>query len=526
MVLRYGSARDERKTAQADALERAAQVLGRARLPVIGGLLTDIAGAAAGIALAQKLDGVIDHAAGDGLARATQIMHETGGCPASLGEARNRADFIVLVGAAPLKRDPNLLDTLFPKQAGLPRPGHNARELILLGCEAANVPASVPVTKVGSVDLPTLVSMLSAALHEHRTGADGGETEATLTPIAERLRTCAFPVFVIAPTEGLPIHFAHIQFYGYGAEGDRGLSSGAPRIVEAINAHKNVSVDIGQVMFGQTITLSGDILRQFDGRRSANPNKWEIIQDEGNGTGVVPYKYRASSFENAVQWAVGLEIMLLADDLWRVLFSTDHPNGALFVRYPEIIHLLMDSDERERWLEQVPEASRQVYNLPGIARELTLSEIAIITRGAPARIFGLTDRGHLGEGAVGDVAVYSEQKDRTAMFRSADLVFKDGELVFRDGEVVNVTWGRAFQVAPEFDAAIERRLDRFYDRYYGIGPSSFGVPGNIAGRPERLATGPCRICNSKASPSSRPSPRPFPWSARGSSSLRLRSNGR
>jgi formylmethanofuran dehydrogenase subunit B len=191
------------KTGQADALERAAQVLGRARLPVIGGLLTDIAGAAAAIALAQKLDGVIDHAAGDGLARATQIMHETGGCPASLGEARNRADFIVLVGASPLKRDPKLLDTLFPKEAGLPRPGNNARELILLGCEAPSVPASIPVTKVapGSVDLPTLVSMLSAALHDHRTGADGGETEAKLTAIAERLRTGAFPVFVISPCD-------------------------------------------------------------------------------------------------------------------------------------------------------------------------------------------------------------------------------------------------------------------------------------------------------------------------------------
>jgi formylmethanofuran dehydrogenase subunit B len=189
------------KTGQADALGRAAQVLGRARLPVIGGLLTDIAGAAAAIALAQQLEGVIDHAAGDGLARATQIMHETGGCPASLGEARNRADFIVLVGAAPLKRDPNLLDTLFPKEAGLPRPGNNARELILLGCEVPAVPASVPVTKVGSVDLPTLVSMLSAALHDHRTGTDGGETEAALTAIAGRLRTGAFPVFVISPCD-------------------------------------------------------------------------------------------------------------------------------------------------------------------------------------------------------------------------------------------------------------------------------------------------------------------------------------
>jgi formylmethanofuran dehydrogenase subunit A len=293
--------------------------------------------------------------------------------------------------------------------------------------------------------------------------------------------------------DGLPMHLAHIQFYGYGADGPRGFSSAAPRIVEALKTHKNVSVDIGQVLFGQTVTLSGDILRQFDGRGSARPKRWEIVQDEGNGTGIVPYNYRADNFVNAVQWAIGLEIMLLADDLWRVLFSTDHPNGALFTRYPEIIHLLMDRDERARWLERVPEESRALCNLPGIARELSLSEIAIVTRAAPARCLGLTDRGHLGEGAVADVAVYDDDEDRTAMFGHAHLVFKNGDLVVRDGEVVNVTWGRAFQVAPGFDAAIERRVERFWDRYYGIGPSCFGVPSDIAGRPERFATVPCQI---------------------------------
>jgi formylmethanofuran dehydrogenase subunit A len=300
-------------------------------------------------------------------------------------------------------------------------------------------------------------------------------------------------IATIAAADGLPMHLAHVQFYGYSAEGPKGLSSGAARLTDAINAHKNISVDIGQVLFGQTTTLSGDILRQFDGRGGAHPKKWAIAQDEGNGTGIVPYRYRAENFVNAVQWAIGLEIMLLAEDLWRVLFSTDHPNGALFTRYPEIIHLLMDKDERARWLERVPEESRAVINLPSVARELTLSEIAIVTRAAPARILGLTDRGRLGAGAIADIAVYRDERDRTAMFSHAHLVFKDGALVVRDGEAVEIAWGRAFQVAPGFDAAIERRLDRFWDRYYGIGPASFGVPGDIAGRPERFATVPCQI---------------------------------
>ncbi|MGV1015734.1 MAG: amidohydrolase family protein, partial [Methyloceanibacter sp.] len=298
-------------------------------------------------------------------------------------------------------------------------------------------------------------------------------------------------IATIGATEGLPIHLAHIQFYGYGAEGEQGLSSGAPQLMEAVNAHRNVTIDVGQVMFGQTCTVSGDIMRQFDGRRAASPYKWAIDQGDGNGTGIVPYNYRARSFANAVQWSVGLEIFLLAEDLWRVQFSTDHPNGALFVRYPEIFHLLMDREERARWLETLPQSARAVSNLAALNREFSLSELAIVTRAGPARLLGLKDRGHLAPGAVADVAVYTEQKNKTAMFAHAHLVFKDGTLVVRDGEALNVTWGRAYHAAPPVDAHIEKRVNAFYDRYYGVDPAWFGVPATIANRPDRFVTVPC-----------------------------------
>ncbi len=291
--------------------------------------------------------------------------------------------------------------------------------------------------------------------------------------------------------EGQPIHFAHIQFYCYGKGGERGLCSESPRLIEALKRHKNVTVDVGQVMFGQTVTISGDVLRQFDGRRAANPNKWLIQDGDGNGIGIVPYKYKAKSFVNAIQWAIGLELMLLADDLWRVLLTTDHPNGALFTRYPEIIELLMSADERAKWLEKIPEASRECIHLPGIGRELTLSEIAILTRGGPARLLGLKDRGHLGEGAVADVAVYTDSADRRAMFTRADLVLKDGEVVVRKGEVVKTPYGRCIRVTPEVDRAVTQRVEKFYDRYYGVDPALFSVPDTLYAREDRFEALPC-----------------------------------
>ena len=63
----------------------------------------------------------------------------------------------------------------------------------------------------------------------------------------------------IAAAEGVPLHLAHLQFYGYGTEGKRKFSSAAARLAELVNGTPEVTIDIGQVMFGQTVT---DLLRR------------------------------------------------------------------------------------------------------------------------------------------------------------------------------------------------------------------------------------------------------------------------
>ena len=164
---------------------------------------------------------------------------------------------------------------------------------------------------------------------------------------------------------------AHLQFYGYGKEGPQGFSSAAPQLAEAVNAAKNVTIDVGQVMFGQTVTISSDVLRQFSARGQARPKKYAIIDGDSNGVGIVPYEYRAGGFHNAVQFAVGLELFLLIDDPWRVFFTTDHPNGAPFTTYPEIFALLMDKDVRAEWASRLPAEALAVTTLPSLTREYT-----------------------------------------------------------------------------------------------------------------------------------------------------------
>jgi formylmethanofuran dehydrogenase subunit A len=296
----------------------------------------------------------------------------------------------------------------------------------------------------------------------------------------------------IAAAEGRPLHLAHLQFYGYGREGPRGFSSAAARVAQAVNAAVNLTVDVGQVMFGQTVTISSDVLRQFNARTQANPNKWLIFEADANGGGVVPYNYRPGNFHNAVQWAVGLELFLLIDDPARVFFTTDHPNGAPFTTYPEIFALLMSRDLRAEWLAKLPPEAVEMTILPSIGREYSLVEIATMTRAAPAKLLGLSDRGHLGPGAVADVAVYAQAGDWANMFRAAALVFKDGELVVRDGQVTRYRWGRALCVRPERAAGIDRRLKDYYAERYGLTPDFIKVPDRAIPRPDAFELVPCR----------------------------------
>jgi formylmethanofuran dehydrogenase subunit A len=300
----------------------------------------------------------------------------------------------------------------------------------------------------------------------------------------------------IRASEGLPIHLTHIQFHSYGTEGDRKFSSAAARIAEAINSTPNASCDVGQILFGQTVTASGDAMAQHRNSGLANPKKFVVMDIECDaGCGVLPFKYRDKNFVNALQWAIGLEIFLLAADPWRVFLTTDHPNGAPFTTYPHLIRLLMDRTFRNDRLAQLNVDAQALTTLGSIEREYTLNEIAILTRAAPAKLLGISDIGHLAPGAIADITVYRDNADREVMFTSPEYVFKDGEVIVRDGKVVKVTWGRYHTVQPEYDRGIEKRLRDYYARYQTIRADHLRISAeemHTFGHGAALLTHPCR----------------------------------
>ena len=269
--------------------------------------------------------------------------------------------------------------------------------------------------------------------------------------------------------EGLRAHLTHVQFHSYGSEGDRKFSSGAAQIAEAVNRHHNISLDVGQIMFGRTVTESSDSMRQYAGSAFADPKKWVGMDIECDaGCGVVPFRYRNRNFVNALQWAIGLELFLQVDDPWRIFLTTDHPNGAPFTCYPHLIRLLMDKSFRNDMLATLHPEAAAATTLGALDREYSLYEIAILTRAAPARSLGLSGFGSLAVGAPAHITVYRDDADREKMFSTPELVFKNGQLIVREGRVVEEVWGTTHVVHPDYDRAIEHELDQYFERYMTV----------------------------------------------------------
>ena len=99
-----------------DAAAAAAQLLARSGQPIIAGLGADVAGARAAIALAERVGGVIEHAHSTALMRDLDCLRETGVMLTTPGEARVRADIVLLVGDGLLETWPPLVERLL----GLP----------------------------------------------------------------------------------------------------------------------------------------------------------------------------------------------------------------------------------------------------------------------------------------------------------------------------------------------------------------------------------------------------------------------
>lgn len=270
--------------------------------------------------------------------------------------------------------------------------------------------------------------------------------------------------------DGLKAHLTHIQFHSYGGgnEEESSLCSKVAPLAEFINQHPEITVDVGQVLFGRTTSMTGDgPLGYF--LHNVSGEKWYSSDTEvESGCGVSPIEYKNKNFINAMQWAIGLEWYLLVNDPWQVVMSTDHPNGGSFLAYPEIIRLLMDREFRSEKLAQVNPKVLEHSQLADLTREYSLNDIAVITRAGPAKILGLKNKGHLGVGADADVCIYTPDKNFQTMFELPWMVIKSGHVLIEDTEIRQTISGETVMAKPNYDRQHDAKIEKWFEKEYSL----------------------------------------------------------
>ena len=287
------------------------------------------------------------------------------------------------------------------------------------------------------------------------------------------------------------VHITHIQFHSYGGEPGKNPISMAPEIAAYVNDHPNVTADVGQVMFGKSTIMTADAPVAHLLRHLGKDKRWVNSDTEcESGCGIIPFSYQERIYTHALQWAIGLELFLLTKDPWRMVLSTDHPNGGSFMSYPKLIRLLMDRGFRDAEIKRVNQkAIRKTTLADGLDREYTLNEIAIVTRAGPARVLGLKNKGHLGPGADADITIYEEDADKEKMFSAPRYVVKDGNLIIEDHEFRGDNEGRILHVSPGYDPDIEKVIKPFFESYYSIRFENYAVAEHYMRQHEQIATG-------------------------------------
>ena len=172
------------------AIAEAARLLGASRLPVIAGLGTDIAGARAAVALADRIGGVVDHMNSDATLRDLAVLREAGAFVTTPNEARLRGDTLLLVGPGLTQAWPALEARLLqaPLAAEI---GGERRVFWLCPGKSTALPGARAIGRPVA-ELPTLLAVLRAPV----AGRAAGRIAKPVSELATALQAARFGVAV------------------------------------------------------------------------------------------------------------------------------------------------------------------------------------------------------------------------------------------------------------------------------------------------------------------------------------------
>ncbi|MGA7383397.1 MAG: tungsten formylmethanofuran dehydrogenase [Methylocella sp.] len=146
----------------AAAAGRAAEILSAARMSVIAGLGTDVAGARASILLAERLRGAYDHMDSERVFADLDVMRQAGLMFTTPNEARLRADVLLFIGKDLTKIWPAMMERLSPAEIPPFDLAREPRKLLRVAPGRGAKADGPPIETLDSSNLHTTLAALRA----------------------------------------------------------------------------------------------------------------------------------------------------------------------------------------------------------------------------------------------------------------------------------------------------------------------------------------------------------------------------
>ncbi len=183
------------------AAATAARLLEASRQPLMAGLGTDVAGARAATALAQRIGAAIDHMNADTLFRDLDVSREAGMMLTTPSETSMRADTLLLVGPGVIDASGGLPRHLFGI-AGERGDSRRMERRIFWLCPGRDADAAGNTTTIGleARDLPVLLATLRARVNGRPAGPSTVPAQ-VLDGLADALKAARFGVAVWSAAE-------------------------------------------------------------------------------------------------------------------------------------------------------------------------------------------------------------------------------------------------------------------------------------------------------------------------------------
>ncbi len=192
-------ARIDGKSASLEAAaEVSAEILLRARMPVIAGLGADVAGAGAAILLAERLHGAYDHLRSNEIFTDLDVVRQTGAMVTTPSVARSRADVLLFIGDDLTAIWPQLIERLRPAEIPAQDLAQSPRDLIWIAPPQGAAIEGVAIKRLEAPDLHATLAALRARVAGRPIAAAKSVSE-ELDEVAAVLNNARFGVVVWGP---------------------------------------------------------------------------------------------------------------------------------------------------------------------------------------------------------------------------------------------------------------------------------------------------------------------------------------